>query len=153
MIFKTLEKILSGLVFLCHDLNVSKSTYSSVFSLSFAKYSTLFKNSLHISSFFLQAQPLWVVQPSPMFTWEAGHPGEPVHAGQQSVVPSWRLHAARLRNYAPGPVHPLRQRSLVGTKRVTFFTAHIVHGWLLLHNLLSYRCNLDFVGLLAFLDS
>lgn len=63
-----------------------------------------------------------------MFTGAAGHPGEPVHTGKQSVVPSWRLHAARLRDYAAGPVHPLRQRSLVGTKTVTFFVVDIVHS-------------------------
>ncbi|KAI3358983.1 hypothetical protein L3Q82_015369, partial [Scortum barcoo] len=43
----------------------------------------------------------------------AGRPGEPVHAGEQSVVPGGRLHAAGLGDHAPGSVHPLRQRSLV----------------------------------------
>lgn len=45
----------------------------------------------------------------------AGRPGEPVHAGEQSVVPSGRLHAAGLRDHAARSVHPLRQRRVVRT--------------------------------------
>lgn len=57
----------------------------------------------------------------------AGRAGEPVHAGEQSVVPGGRLHAAGLRDHAPGSVHPLRQRSLVRM------------GWGGLDELLYYR--------------
>ncbi|CAM5176737.1 unnamed protein product [Eretmochelys imbricata] len=40
--------------------------------------------------------------------------GEPLHPGQQPLVPHRRLHAAGLRGPSPGPVHALRQRGLVG---------------------------------------
>lgn len=44
-----------------------------------------------------------------------GLPREPVHIGEQPVVSNRRLHAAGLRDHAPGSVHSLRQRRLVRT--------------------------------------
>lgn len=72
-----------------------------------------------------------MVQPSPVFAGAAGHPGEPVHAGEQPVVPSRRLHAAGLRDHAAGAVHALRQRSLVGTSLCSshaFFTRSFINN-------------------------
>lgn len=60
-----------------------------------------------------QAEPLRVVQPAPVPAGAPPHPGEPVHAGQQPLVPRGGLHAAGLGDHAPGAVHALRQRSLV----------------------------------------
>lgn len=55
-----------------------------------------------------QAEPLRVVQPSPMSARAQGHAGEPVHPGKQSVVSCWRLHAAGIRDNAPSSVHQMR---------------------------------------------
>lgn len=54
-----------------------------------------------------------MVQSSPMPSGASPYPGEPVHAGQQPLVPCGWLHATRLRDHAPGAVHALCQRSLV----------------------------------------
>src|SRR4029434_5612629 len=58
----------------------------------------------------LQVEPVRVVYPTPVHA--AGSPGEPVLSGQQPVVPCGRIHAARLGDHAPRPLHPLRQCGL-----------------------------------------
>lgn len=54
-----------------------------------------------------------MVQPLPVLAGPQGSSGEPVHAGEQPLVSYWWFHAAGLRDHAPGPVHTLRQWSLV----------------------------------------
>lgn len=64
----------------------------------------------------LQAEPVRVVQPTPLPAGAATHLGKPVHVGQQPLVPCGGLHAARLRDHAPGIVHALCQWSLVSAR-------------------------------------
>lgn len=60
-----------------------------------------------------QAEPVRVVQPSPVSTREQGHVGKPVHPGKQPVVPCGWLHAAGIRDNAQSLVHQMCQRRLV----------------------------------------